>query len=101
MGYAAIAAAKHKKKMRQQLALDRSQETTWTYYIVPRELCERFSHRGAAWLDLVSAADVAGCRILRCTKRAFGEMKPMPVPDGYAAVYEGIPGAICIAKENW
>jgi hypothetical protein len=92
--YAVMNAAKRKAAE----ARDRAREPVLAYYVVTRELLERITSTTGAWVDLASAADVAGCVITRVQKREVGTLH---VPEGSAAVYEGRAGAIFVARQNW
>jgi hypothetical protein len=87
------------QKRKADEARDRAHEPTFAYYVVPRALFEQVRAAGGSFVDLASAADAAGCPVHRMTKRAFGETNT--VGSGEAAVYEGSPGVIFIARQEW
>lgn len=87
-------AVKNAAKRKAQEARDRAREPVITYYVVPRDLIQR----SRTWLDLVSAADLHGHQIHRVQKR---DAMNLLVPEGFAAVYEGAPGEVYLARQNW
>ena len=92
-------AAANAAKRKAEEALERAREPVIAYYLVPKALHELAHRDGWPWVELASAADVAGCRILRMTKREFG--RGNRVGRDEAAVYEGAPGRIFTAAQGW
>lgn len=92
--YAVMNAAKRKARER----LERAREPVIAYYLVPRTILDDLQQRNRSWLDLASAADLAGCRIVRVQKR---QMPEIPLEPDMAIVYEGRRGDITLARQNW
>lgn len=72
----------------------RAAEPVLTYYIVPRALVEA----ATSWGALMDAALRAGCVCHDVRKR---DVETLAVPADHAVVYQGAPGIVFVAKQNW